>query len=303
MSVSINSNMLSLNVQNTYNKNVVGLQNSMNALSTGQRINYGGDDPSGLALSERLRTRIDSLDQANKNIQNDSAILKIADGALSNLSDIVSKIRSEVVRASDSNVTDEDRKTIANSIDELRKQYNKIISEDTKYNGHTFYAPATVAADSDTEKAGVTADANGYLTKKFTVHWGADKGNKWDIDFGAIDTETIGLTAAATSTIITNSAKLPDDIDDILDTVDTAAQKLYQEQAKLGTYEQRLGYLSDNAVAEKTALTEIESNIRDTDVAQGMTDFMRYNIRTQTSQYMLAQANQVPAMVLQLLQP
>ena len=301
MSVSINSNMLSLNVQNTYNKNVVGLQNSMNALSTGQRINYGGDDPSGLALSERLRTRIDSLDQANQNIQNDSAILKIADGALSNLSDIIGKIRSEVVRASDNNVTDEDRKTIANSIDELRKQYNKIISEDTKYNGHTFYAPSSIGTTGG--DSGLTADANGYKTKNFTVHWGADKDNKWDIDFGAIDTETIGLKAADTSTIIKDSTKTPADIAAILDTVDAAAQTLYQEQAKLGTYEQRLGYLSDNAVAEKTALTEIESNIRDTDVAQGMTDFMKYNIRTQTSQLMLAQANQVPAMVLQLLQP
>ena len=290
MSISINNNLLSLNVANTFNKNTVGLQNSMNALSTGQKINYAGDDPSGMGISERLRTRAQSLEQANKNVQNDSTILKIADNALSNIAEIITSMREKVVQASDSNLNDTDRAVLSAGVEQLRTQIDNIANKDAKYNGHTFYATQT-------------NDGNGYRAKNFTVHWGADSGDNWDIDFEAMDATSLGLTAAATSTLLATTTDAPSTSAGVLTTIDTALAKVAKEQSKLGTYEQRLGYLSDRAVNERSAIMEMDSLIRDTDVAQGMSEFMKYNIRTQTSQLMLAQAGQVPAMVLQLLQP
>ncbi len=285
MSVSLNTNMLSLNVANTYNKNVVGLQNSMNALSTGQRINYAGDDPAGMGISERLRTRIDSLDQASKNIQNDNSILKIADGALTNMADIVSSIREKLVQAANDSTAGADRARLGKDIDNLINRYEDVV-KDAKYGDNQFFV-----------------DANGFQKNKFNVQGGADKGDNFALEFTALDATKVSLTTANYGSTKLTSSALASVASGMLASIDAIADKIYLEQSKIGSYEQRLGYLADNRTAETTALRELESGIRDTDVAKGMTDFMRYNIRTQTSQYMMAQANQVPAMVLQLLQP
>lgn len=284
MSVSLNTNMLSLNIANTFNKNTVGLQNSMNALSTGQRINYAGDDPAGMGISERLRTRIDSLDQASRNIQNDNSILKIADGALTNMADIVSSIREKLVQAANDSTAGADRARLGKDINNLISRYDDVV-KDAKYGDNQFFL-----------------DANGFQQNKFNVQGGADKGDNFALEFTALDATKVSLTSTLYGDQLTSSA-LASVASGMIASIDAIADKIYLEQSKIGSYEQRLGYLADNRTAETTALRELESGIRDTDVAKGMTDFMKYNIRTQTSQYMMAQANQVPAMVLQLLQP
>lgn len=285
MSVSLNTNMLSLNIANTFNKNTVGLQNSMNALSTGQRINYAGDDPAGMGISERLRTRIDSLDQASKNIQNDNSVLKIADGALTNMADIVSSIREKIVQAANDSTTGADRVRLGADIDNLITEYTNVL-EDTKYGGNQFFNKNV-----------------GFQKSGFYVQGGADSSDGVKLEFADLSAATIKLDKANYGSSKLTSTVAASVVSGLLAGIDAVADKIYLEQSKIGSYEQRLGYLSDNRTNETTALRELDSGIRDTDVAQGMTDFMRYNIRTQTSQYMMAQANQVPAMVLQLLQP
>lgn len=285
MSISINNNMLSLNVANTFNKNTVGLQNSMTALSTGQRINYAGDDPSGIGISERLRTRIQSLDQANQNIQNDSSVLKIADGALSNMADILSSIRSKLVQAADDSATDDARVRIGLDIDELASEYDNVVS-DAKYGSNQFFAKGA-----------------GFQKNGFNAQHGADKADTLKLAFADLSGGTLKIDQANVGSTKIKSGVAASVVGGLVQTVDDALSKVYAQQSQLGSYEQRLGYLSDNRTAEVTALTELESGIRDTDVAKGMTEFMKYNIRTQASQFMLAQAGQVPAMVLQLLQP
>ena len=288
MSISINSNLLSLNVRNSYNKNIVGLQNSMDKLSSMQRINYAGDDPSGMGISEHLRTRIKSLDQANQNIQNDNAILKIADGALSNMADIVSSIREKLVQAADDNITGDARARLGQDINNLIDRYDEVV-KDTKYGGKSFFESLSSANTS-------------YVKDGFYVQAGADSGNAVTLSFTDLTGSKVSLTAAKYGNSLTSSAHASV-ASGMLANIDVIAGKIYSEQSKIGAYEQRLGYLSDNRTNEVTALTELESGIRDLDPAKGMTDFMKYNIRTQASQYMLAQAGQVPAMVLQLLQP
>ena len=284
MSVSINNNMLSLNIANTYNRNVVGLQNSMYKVSSGQKINDAGDDPAGIGISERLRTRIQSVDQANRNIQNDSAIMKIADNSLTNLSEILSSIREKIVQASDSNITTDERTNLSADVTQLISDYTNVLN-DAKYGGKSFFGASDSYAGSAT-------------TDGFTVQYGADSGDKVNLQFSKLDTTTLGITSGQIAGWTTAAAA-----NGKISAVDVAANRIAAEQAKVGGYERRLGYMADNTVNERTALTQMESSVRDTDVAQGMTDFMKYNIRTQASQLMLAQAGQVPAMVLQLLQP
>ena len=186
MSISINNNLLSLNVANTFNKNTVGLQNSMNALSTGQRINFAGDDPAGIGISERLRTRIQSVDQANRNIQNDSAIMKIADNSLTNLSEILSSIREKIVQASDSNITSDERTNLSTDVTQLISDYTNVLN-DAKYGGKSFFGASDSYAGSNT-------------TDGFTVQYGADAADTVNLQFSKLDTTTLGITSGQIAT-------------------------------------------------------------------------------------------------------
>lgn len=284
MTMSINNNMLSLNVANLYNKNVVGLQDSMYKVSSGQRINYAGDDPAGMAMSERVRTRIQSTDQANANIQNDNAILKIADSALSNMVDIVSSIREKIVLAANDGTTDADRVRIGLDIDNLATAYDNVVS-DTKYGGQQFFVKSV-----------------GFQKNGFNVQYGADATDTAKLTFSDLTGATLKIDKATLGSSVIKTGVASSAVAALITKVDGNLSTLQAEQSKLGGYEQRLGYMSDNKTNESAALTELNSSIRDTDMTKGMTEFMKYNIRTQASNYMLAQAGQVPAMVLKLLE-
>lgn len=288
MSMVINTNMDSLHIQSAYNKNNIKLQSSMYKVSTGQKINSSGDDPSGLAMSERIRTRIDSVDRAKANLQSDTAIMKMADGALSNMSEIISSIREKVVAAGSSGVTSADRQNLKNDIDTLITRYDEIV-KDAKYGGYSFFD---------------TAAATSYTTTNsgFRVQYGADSGNNFELTFAKLDAKTVGLTASKIGNNISAAVIKTSAIDTALNNIDSALNNVLKQQASIGTYEQRLGYLSDNRTNESLALKELDSTIRDTDMAQGMSEFMKYNILTQASQLMLAQAGQNPSMVLRLLE-
>lgn len=278
MGMAIRNNLDALHIQNLYNKNTVGLSNSMYKVSSGSKINNAGDDPSGLALSQRIETRIDSYKQAHANVQNDSAIFKIADDALTNMNGILSSIRAKVVSGSNDHLSTADRTQLKTDIGQLITDYGNVI-EEAKYNDKTFFKGNA-----------------GYVLDKFTAHYGADAGDKATFDFTALDDTALITTALGNATSASGWSN-------VITAVDTAMTKVYTMQGKLGSYEQRLGYMADNATNQVTALTELDSSIRDTNMAEGMTEFMKYNILTQSSQLMLAQAGQSPAMVLKLLEP
>lgn len=286
MSMVINTNMDSLRVYNMYNQNSIGLQSSMYKVASGKRINFAGDDPSGIGIAERVRNRIDSSEQAKKNIQNDNAVIKMADGALSNMSEVITNIKEKVLLASNSSVTSTERSQIKLDIDELMSRYDDIV-KDAKYGGQTFFDSAA---------------ASSYTTTGFRVQYGPDGGDGFSITFDKLDKGTQGLTASNISNKITGAFVTSANVTSAITQLDTALNNVVKAQAKIGTYEQRLGYLSDTRTNEITALTELESSVRDTDMAKGMTDFMKYNILTQASQLMLAQAGQNPSMVLRLLE-
>lgn len=287
MGMAIRNNLDALHIQNLYSKNSIRLSDSMYKVSSGAKINSAGDDPSGMALSQRIETRRDSYKQAHSNIQNDSAIFKIADDALSNMIEVVGTIREKAVQASNKSLTDDDRTRLGNDIGTLLSRFDEIAA-DAKYGNVEFFNSASGYAKTNTE---------------FFVQYGADAGDNWAVQFDHIRAASLGLTTADTVTKITTANPTQANLTGVITTVDNALTSLFQIQGKVGSYEQRLGYLADNATNQVTALTDLDSTIRDTNMAEGMTDFMKYNILTQASQLMLAQAGQNPAMVLKLLEP
>lgn len=286
MGMIVNHNMESMRIYNMYEKNTVGLQDSMYKVSSGKKINFASDDPSGIGIAKRINTRVDSVNRAKSNVQNDQAIIKMADTALTNMADIVSTIREKVVMAGSSSLTSSQRKQLGSDINTLIEQYDNIM-KDAKYDGVAFF------------------DSAGDLVKKgFNVQYGADGGNSWQIQFTSLNASVLSLTAANIGTKVGTAtlSKVNSSVTAALSKVDSALNKILTEQTKVGTYELRLGYLSDNRTNEATALTELESSITDIDTAKAMTEFMRYNILTQASQTMLAQSGQSASMVLRLLE-
>ena len=282
----VNHNMESMRIYNMYEKNTIGLQDSMYKVSSGKKINFASDDPSGIGISKRISTRVDSANRAKSNVQNDQAIIKMADTALTNMADIVSTIREKVVMAGSSSLTSSQRKQLGSDINTLIDQYDNIM-KDAKYDGISFF-------DS----------ASDFTSKGFNVHYGADGGDHMVIKFAKLNGSQIKLKTSLISAKINSAtlSTLSTKIGSALSNVDSALNSILTEQAKVGTYELRLGYLSDNRTNEVTALTELESSITDVDTAKAMTEFMRYNILTQASQTMLAQSGQSASMVLRLLE-
>lgn len=300
MGISINNNMMSLRISNLYTKNTSGLYKSMYEVSSGQRINSAGDDPSGLAQADRLKARTSSLNQAENNLQNDNTFLQIAEGTLSEVAGLISNIRDKVVQAANdgSQTSSEERKNIADDISKITDQIKDVI-KNTKFGGKQIF----------------TASSDSWATKGFYVQHGADAGDydKLASDQGLkkflnanaseFGSALSNLKASPLLKGITVSTATGSSISNLLSKIDTAYNNVLKAQTQIGNIENKLGYYSDLRTNERTGLTEMESNIRDTDQVKGMTEFMKYNVRTQAAQFMLAQSGQIPgSLVLQMLE-
>lgn len=304
MSISINNNMMSLKISNLYTKNTSGLYKSMYEVSSGQRINSAGDDPSGLAQADRLKARTSSLNQAESNLQNDNAFLQIAEGTLGEVAGLISNIRDKVVQLANdgSNTSSSERTNVANDIKKINTQIKDVIAN-TKFGGKAIF---TASTDSW---------AKNNSGKGFRVQHGAD----------AADFENLGSAQGLKQLLNANASEFANDLSKLKDTelydkitvssatgskiatlitnLDTMYNNIVNAQTDIGNSERKLGYYSDLRTNERTALTELESNIRDTDQVKGMTEFMKYNVRTQAAQFMLAQAGQIPgSLVIQMLE-
>lgn len=286
MGNTINTNMMSLNIANMYNTNTKRLEKSMYAMATGKTINNAGDDPTGMGQVQRLTKSISSEEQATKNLQNDSSIIKLADDALSNMAEVITSIRDKVVSAANSSTTSTERSKLGADISELMSRFDDI-AQDVKYGGNKFF-------DS--------TDTYGFANKGFFVQWGENSGENFSMKFAHLKASAVGLKASTIVASITKTSATGSSISKVLTKVDNALNSVISQHAKVGSYEQRLGYLEDNSVNRTTVFTQLRSSIQDTDTAKGMAEFMANNIRTQASQLMLAQAGQLPSMVLQLLQ-
>jgi flagellin len=269
----INHNLNAMNAHRQMTGNTAASGKSMEKLSSGLRINRAGDDAAGLAISEKMRGQIRGLDQAGRNAQDSISLLQTAEGALNETHSILQRMRELGVQAAnDTNVT-EDRTAIKSEIDQLNKEIDRISSQ-TEFN---------------TQKL-----LNGNISaKQFQI--GANKGQTITVSISSMsssagDLNTTGITVNTTANA--NAA---------ISNIDKAIEKVSRTRSGLGALQNRLEHTINNLGTASENLSAAESRVRDVDMAKEMMSFQKNNILSQAAQAMLAQANQQPQGVLQLL--
>ena len=283
MSLRINQNIDALNSYRNLSVTQGQLSKSLEKLSSGFRINRAADDAAGLAISEGLRSQVGGLKVAVRNSQDGVSVVQTAEGALTETHSILQRMRDLAVQASNGGANDVDSQKAANTeFTELAKELDDIASKTqfggTKLLDGSYDANFQVGANTG-DQLGVKID-NGTATKGFSS---TDLGVNSDTLTGA--TVAAGVTAAQTA--LTN--------------VDAAIKVVSTSRATLGATQNRLEHKINNLNVAVENLSASESRIRDTDMAAEMVNFTRSNILSQAGTAMLAQANQAPQGVLQLL--
>ncbi|EDW22820.1 flagellin [Bacillus pumilus] len=320
----INHNIAALNTLNRLSANNGASQKNMEKLSSGLKINRAGDDAAGLAISEKMRGQIRGLKMASKNAQDGISLIQTAEGALTETHSILQRVRELVVQAGNTGTQQgEDLTAIKDEITALVEEVDGI-SNRTEFNGKkllngTFNGvgtpgtPANPPTDPDDPSTGTPAvPATPGDALVFQI--GANATQQIKVNIQDMSAAALGVTDADGAVETGKSVKdidvskfetiaADDDggFDDQLAIVDGAIKQVSAQRAKLGAVQNRLEHTINNLGASSENLTAAESRIRDVDMAKEMSEFTKNNILSQASQAMLAQANQQPQNVLQLL--
>ncbi|MFS0559816.1 flagellin [Terribacillus sp. 179-K 1B1 HS] len=271
----INHNISALNTYNKLSSNNSATQGALEKLSSGLKINRAGDDAAGLAISEKMRGQIRGLDMAAKNAQDGVSLIQTAEGALNETHSILQRMRELAVQSSnDTNTAGEDRKALQDEFKELRNEINRI-STDTEFNNKELL--------------------NGTTTQ-VTFQIGANSKQQLTVSL-----QTMNATALGVETLDISSGTSAE-ISSMIDVLDSAINKVSSFRSNLGANQNRLEHTINNLNTSSENLTAAESRVRDVDMAKEMMNFTKNNILSQAAQSMLAQANQQPQGVLQLLQ-
>lgn len=279
----INHNMSSINANNVLKFKVQDVTKSMEKLASGMRINRAGDDASGLAVSEKMRSQIRGLLQAEKNIQNGVSFIQATEGYLQESEDIVHRVRELAVQSSNGIYTPEDRMQIQVEVAQLIDEVNRIASH-AQFNGMNMLT-------------GRFAQNSNVATMFF--HVGANMDQRELAYIGTMTAGALGLEDLSTKKSITISNV--DGANRAIGALDVALRKINRQRADLGAYQNRFEMAQKGVAVAAENLQAAESVIRDTDMAGKMVDFVKDSILVQSSTAMLAQANQRPQTVLQLL--
>lgn len=276
----INHNLNAMNAHRQMSINTASAGKSMEKLSSGLRINRSGDDAAGLSISEKMRAQIRGLDQASRNSQDGISMIQTAEGALNEVHSIIQRMRELAVQAAnDTNVT-VDRDSLGQEIEQLGLELERI-KDNTQFN--------------ELNLLDATAGANG----KLNLQVGANKDQKMELDF---DTKGIDLGDVLTALkgqkgAVADHAKASA----FIDVVNKNLKEVSTGRSLLGAYQNRLEHTIANLDNSSENLQAAESRVRDVDMAKEMMNFSKNNILQQAAQAMLAQANQAPQGVLQLL--
>ena len=271
----INHNMNALNAHRNMGINTNSAGKSMEKLSSGLRINRAGDDAAGLSISEKMRGQIRGLDQASRNSQDGISMIQTAEGALNETHSILQRMRELAVQASnDTNVT-ADRDSIKEELNALTEEITRIASQ-TEFNTQKMFSAASTGV---------------------TLQVGANCGQTISVTFSGMAASNLGVTSANVSNKVSTSA----DATIAICTINNAITQVSTERSKLGAVQNRLEHTIANVNNASENLTAAESRVRDVDMAKEMMTFSKNNILQQAAQAMLAQANQQPQGVLQLL--
>ncbi|MBP2640612.1 MAG: flagellin [Firmicutes bacterium] len=271
----INHNMASLNTYRQLSANNGASAKSLEKLSSGLRINRAGDDAAGLAISEKMRGQIRGLDQASRNAQDGISMIQTAEGALNETHSILQRMRELAVQSGSDTNTADDRAEIQLEVDDLILEIDRIATT-TQFNTQNLL------------------DQTGGTTGVFTLQIGANASESIDVTFADMQSAALGVDAIDLGTDATTSTGA-------ITTIDSAIKLVSDERAQMGAKQNRLEHTINNLGTSSENLTAAESRVRDVDMAKEMMNFQKNSILSQAATAMLAQANQQPQGVLQLL--
>ena len=283
----INHNMSAMFSQRTVGQTNVSTQKNIEKLSSGLRINRAGDDASGLAVSEKMRSQIRGLNQASANAQNGISFIQVAEAYLQETTDVMQRIRELSVQSSNGINTAEDRLYIQVEVSQLVAEVDRIASH-AQFNGMNML---TGRFARETGENTVTAS--------MWFHIGANMDQRVRAYVGTMTAKALGVRDVGDESIL--KIDTPETANRAIGTLDEAIKKINKQRADLGAYQNRLemSVVGINIAAEN--LQASESRIRDVDMAKEMVDYTRNQILTQSGTAMLAQANQQTQSVMSLL--
>lgn len=379
----INYNVSAMLANNALANNDSLLAQSLERLSSGMKINHAKDNPAGLAMAKRMNAQLKGLSAANEIANNGISVISVADGALSEVSDMLQRMNELAVKAGNGSMTDEDRKMVQSEIAQLKEEITRI-SNDTEFNGQKLlngefaskgyiknyddtavpspldikvssYSPDVPPKEYTIEKLVVSTDEDGnyvladpekdiklgdefpkdaivsieknLLTIKagngfemkldlsripdaggtygsFTIdatgigalrlQVGSNEGQVLEIDIPAVTLRNMGIEDLTVET--------QDDAEDAIESIKGAIQFVSGVRSRLGAYQNRLESTVRSLDVTSENMTAAYSRIMDVDMAEEMTNYTTYQVLTQAGTSMLAQANERPSQVLQLLQ-
>jgi flagellin len=254
-------------------------------LSSGLRVNRAGDDASGLAVSEKLRSQIRGLNQAQRNIENGISFIQTTEGYLQGTQDIMHRIRELAVQSANGIYTQEDRLQIQVEVSQLVDEVNRIASH-AQFNGMNILTGA------------FARDSAGGMVMQFQV--GANMDQNKQMFIGTMTAQALGIQSAQGQQGIISISTV-ESANMAIGLVDSALKTINKQRADLGAYQNRFEVASKGVAIAAENLQASESRIRDVDMASEMVNFVKNQILSQSNTAMLAQANMKTQSVMQLL--
>ncbi len=277
MPLNIQTNVSSLEAQLSLSRNQRALQSSFEKLSSGFRVNSAADDAAGLVISEGMKSQIRSYSVAERNAADGISMAQTAEGALGEIHNILGRMRELAMQASNGSLTSTDRDYIDSEFESLQSEIGRIQAS-TKFNGTDLIS--STASNTITFQVGLNNDTNDQIQVGF---------NGLDLS-GITDTANADVSGATTANALA-----------CLSAVDTAIATVSTARSNFGAAMNKLDVATNNIQTMRLNLSSANSRIRDVDVAEETAKMARAQVLSQAGVSVLAQANQLPQLAMNLI--
>lgn len=272
----ININMKSLGIYSGYKKNIIDNSAAMNKISSGKKINSAKDNPLKIEQSENFRMQIRALEMANKNLQDSSSMIQVADSTMSTISEALIRMKELTVQAASETTNEADRNIIQSEIDQL-KSYIDDTANNTEFNGNKLLVNGNVTDNSK--------------PKYVEMQIGANVGDSIGIPFFNVSSETLGI----------DKLDVVNDATKALNSIDEALKDVNGCRAKYGAVQNRLETSIEITSSSSYIYEKSSSDINDADIALEMAEIARTSILMESATAMMAQSNNFPKDMLNIL--
>ena len=279
MALRINYNLASSSAQRGLGASQEAYAKQANRLSTGLRINSASDDAAGMAVSEKLKNQVRGLNQAQRNAQDGISLIQTAEGALTETHSLLARMRELAVQSSNDTLSASDRANLQVEFTALYAEVDRI-SSTTAFNGIYLLNNADVATG-------------------MTLQIGANNGNTFTLTVGGAQMSTLNANFNSTATLTTIGYQSTASA--VISAVDAAVNAVSTARAGLGALQNRLESVGRSLAVASENTAAANSRVADADIASSMSELVRAQILQQAGISVLAQANQAPSLVLQLL--